>query len=323
MTGIPRIGITLGDPAGIGPEIVVKALSRSSQLPRAAYVIFGSGRVLEDEQKAQGLSLSLRPFPLEASALPAGLYLDDLAYPQSETDKGRPSADSGKTSFLFFQKAVEEAEKKNVEAIVTAPISKQAWGMAGLRWRGHTEYLSRSYPEAIMAFWSEPLKVALLSHHVPLREALLLVTEANLEKFFWALSRSLDRAASRPFHVLVSGLNPHAGEGGLIGREEEEIEKAVRKVKAAGLPFDGPFPPDTVFRKALGQKDVLVAALHHDQGLIPFKLVAFETGVNVTLGLPFVRTSPDHGTAFDIAPLRKADPGSFIQAIRLAAELSA
>jgi len=137
------------------------------------------------------------------------------------------------------------------------------------------------------------------------------------------LSRSLDRAASRPFHVLVSGLNPHAGEGGLIGREEEEIEKAVRKVKAAGLPFDGPFPPDTVFRKALGQKDVLVAALHHDQGLIPFKLVAFETGVNVTLGLPFVRTSPDHGTAFDIAPLRKADPGSFIQAIRLAAELSA
>lgn len=323
MTGIPRIGITLGDPAGIGPEVVVKALSRSSQLPQAAYVIFGSGRVLEDEQKSQGLNLPLRPIPQGDSALPAGLYLEDLALPETETIKGRPTADGGQASFIYFQKAVDQAEKGKFEAIVTAPVSKQAWGMAGLRWRGHTEFLAQDHPEAIMAFWSERLKVALLSHHIPLREALLLVTETNLERFFRALSRSLDRAAFRPYHVLVSGLNPHAGEGGLMGREEEEIGRVVRAVQAAGLPFDGPFPPDTIFRRAAGRNDIWVAALYHDQGLIPFKLLAFESGVNITLGLPFIRTSPDHGTAFDIAPLRKADPGSFIQAIRLAAELSA
>lgn len=322
MTAIPRIGITLGDPAGVGPEIIVKALSQDASLPPAAYIVFGSGRVLEEEQKALGRSLSLTPFNPETEEPPAGFYLYDLGLPFGIPVKGQASVEGGRASFHYFEKAVEAAVRMTLDAVVTAPVSKHAWGLAGIPWRGHTEYLARTYPEAIMTFWSEPLKVALLSHHVPLREALARVDAKTLELFFVSLNRSLSRVWPRPFHLLAAGLNPHAGEGGLMGREEEQVEAAVRRAKAAGVKIDGPFPPDTVFRQALGRREVMVVALYHDQGLIPFKLVAFESGVNVTLGLPFVRTSPDHGTAFDIAPRRVADPASLLQSIRLAAELS-
>ena len=322
MRAIPRIGITLGDSAGVGPELIVKAFSQGAPHPSAAYIIFGSGRVLEEEQKALGRSVSLKAYDPEAADLPPGLYLSDQGLPNVSPVKGRATADGGRASFHDFEKAVENAALKKLDAIVTAPISKQAWGLAGVPWRGHTEFLAQTYPEAIMAFWSGPLKVALLSHHVPLREALERVEAKTLEAFFLSLNRSLAAVWPRPFHLLAAGLNPHAGEGGLMGREEEEIEAAVRRASAAGVDIEGPFPPDTVFRRALGRRETMVAALYHDQGLIPFKLVAFESGVNVTLGLPFVRTSPDHGTAYDIAPRRIADPASMIQSIRLAVELA-
>jgi len=322
MTVIPRIGITLGDPAGVGPEIIVKALSQGASLPPAAYVIFGSGRILEEEQKALGLSLPLSAFNSGTASQRAGFTLRDLGLPSGIPVKGQASAESGRASFLYFEKAVEAAESGSLDAIVTGPISKHAWSLSGVKWRGHTEYLTRKYPEAIMTFWSEPLKVALLSHHVPLREALTRVKARTLEAFFLSLNRSLCRVWPQPFHFLAAGLNPHAGEGGLMGREEDEVGEAVRKARAAGVDIEGPFPPDTVFRRAVGRPEVMVIALYHDQGLIPFKLVAFGSGVNVTLGLPFVRTSPDHGTAFDIAPRRVADPASLLQSLRLAAELA-
>ena len=322
MRAVPRIGITLGDPAGIGPEIIVKGLSRAAELPDAAYILFGSGRVLEDEQRALGLTLPLESRPPAGSVSGPGIFLCDLELPLSVPIKGQASAEGGRASFEYFARAVEEAERKELTAIVTAPISKRAWSLAGVEWRGHTEYLARTHPEAIMAFWSEPLKVALLSHHLPLQEALARVKADLLEAFFLALDRSLSRRTSRRFRFLAAGLNPHAGENGLMGGEEEEIRTAIGRARAAGMEIEGPFPPDTVFRRALGCPNVMVAAMYHDQGLIPFKLVAFETGVNFTLGLPFIRTSPDHGTAYDIAGRRIADPTSFLLAVRLAIELA-
>jgi 4-hydroxythreonine-4-phosphate dehydrogenase len=219
---------------------------------------------------------------------------------------------------------VAEARGGRLEAVVTAPISKAAWGLAGHPFRGHTDYLAQFYPGAIMSFWSERLKVALFSHHRPLREAVAAVRKDALVDFLRSLHRSLEKIPGGPFVLLVAGLNPHAGEQGRLGREEEEeIGPAVDAARAEGVPASGPFPPDTVFLRALGKKEAVVVALYHDQGLIAFKLDAFSTGVNATLGLPFVRTSPDHGTAFDIAGKGVADSRSMEEALRLAAVFSA
>jgi 4-hydroxythreonine-4-phosphate dehydrogenase len=174
-----------------------------------------------------------------------------------------------------------------------------------------------------MAFWSEKLKVALFTHHLPLKSALRRVKKKQLQEFFAFIHRIFERGMPGKYDFLVAGLNPHAGEAGLLGREEEEeIIPAIRSSQKKGLRISGPFPPDVVFRKALGQADKIVISLYHDQGLIAFKLVAFDTGVNVTLGMPYIRTSPDHGTAFDIAGKGIANPQSMIESIKLAYGLS-
>jgi 4-hydroxythreonine-4-phosphate dehydrogenase len=208
--------------------------------------------------------------------------------------------------------------------VTTAPVSKAAWALAGLPWRGHTDYLEKLFPGAIMSFWSARLKVVLFSHHRPLVEAVAAVRKEPLTDFLKRAHRALAGKPGGPFSLLVAGLNPHAGEDGALGREEEaEIKPAIDAAVREGVPASGPFPPDSVFRLAKGKRGAVVAALYHDQGLIPFKLEAFATGVNATLGMPFVRTSPDHGTAFDIAGKGEADPGSMEEAIRLAAAFSA
>jgi 4-hydroxythreonine-4-phosphate dehydrogenase len=195
--------------------------------------------------------------------------------------------------------------------------------MAGIRLSGHTDFLSREYPQAIMTFWSDRLKVALFSHHLPLRESVKKIKKKHLLEFFLHLDQNLKDIQSQTFNFLVAGLNPHAGEDGLLGDEEkDEIIPAIHKAQQQGVNIIGPFPPDIVFRKALNCPDKMVIALYHDQGLIPFKLAAFDDGVNLTLGLPFIRTSPDHGTAFDIAGKRKANPQSMIKSIELACLLS-
>ena len=308
----PQIGITLGDPGGIGPEIIIKAFSLKSLLPKAHYVLFGSSHVIEKEKESLGVkfpSSSLSFFEIEVSL--------------KTIKKGAPSKENGKASFLFFKKAVEEARKGTIQALVTAPISKQSWTLAELEWAGHTDFLSQLYPKAIMAFWSEKLKVALLSHHLPLKIALGKIKKKDLLDFFFLLHEHLGKIQNKKYHFLVSGLNPHAGEEGLLGSEEiEEILPALKVAQNKGMRISGPFPPDVVFRNAINQPDSIVIALYHDQGLIPFKLLSFEKGVNITLGLPFVRTSPDHGTAFDIAGKGIANPQSMVEAINLAYDLS-
>ena len=320
---LPRLGITLGDPAGVGPEIVAKAFSRPDLLPAAEYILFGCRKLLDLEQRRLNVEIPWGRVSF-AEGQEGSLALRDLGEPSGSWRRGEPSAESGQASFRYFQKAVEEAREGRLEGVVTAPISKQSWHMAGLSWRGHTEYLDSLFPGAIMAFWSDRMRVALLSHHLPLGEALSLIKADILYDFFIRLHDSLEKAGQAGLELMVAGLNPHAGEGGLLGTDEDrEIRPAVERARAAGLAISGPWPPDIVFRQSLDQPGRLTVALYHDQGLIAFKLVAFETGVNVSLGLPFVRTSPDHGTAFDIAGQGRADPESLRQALCLGYKLAA
>jgi 4-hydroxythreonine-4-phosphate dehydrogenase len=319
----PRIGITLGDPGGIGPEVTLKSLSQKDILRRAKYILFGPSSLIEENLEFLDLSLDIPILPtLERNGLPP-MSLWEIDAPLEAGRKGIVSKANGEASFLCFQEAVKKAEEGILDAVVTGPISKRSWALAGIPHPGHTEYLSQAYPHAIMAFWSEKIKVALFSHHVPLKEALEKIKAEPLLEFFLLLDESLIQSGRTKMSYLVSGLNPHAGEEGLLGTEEkEEIEPAVQKAQEKGVSIQGPFPPDVVFRKAHGLLDTMVIALTHDQGLIAFKMAAFDEGVNVTLGLPFVRTSPDHGTAFDIVGQGNANPKSMTEAIKLAVDFA-
>lgn len=310
----PRIGVTLGDPAGIGPEVIVGALSNPDSLPPARYVIYGDSRLVEQAERLSGLRLRTHP----------GVELRDLPQPGILPASRNPSETGGRASFAWFEAAVRDAHRGGLEAVVTAPVSKESWSRAGLPWRGHTEYLEHNYPGAIMSFWSQSLRIALLSHHLPLREALDRIQKKHILAFLISLGRSLEGFASGISSFLVAGLNPHAGENGILGNEEEtEIRPAVAEARKKGMAVDGPLPPDTVFLQARGRPDRMAVALYHDQGLIAFKMEAFSTGVNATLGLPFIRTSPDHGTAFEIAGKNCADPSSMREALALAARFIA
>jgi 4-hydroxythreonine-4-phosphate dehydrogenase len=316
---LPKIGITLGDPGGVGPEVTLKALSSIPSLPKAQYILFGSRRVLEQEQEILNLDLHLSSLKNLKEKGRYGSFLYEVECPMHTVEKGKPSKDNGEASFHYFEKAVHEAQKGNLQALVTAPISKLSWSLAGIRWLGHTDYLNHAYPEAIMLFWSEELKVALFTHHLSMKDALERIRKESLSGFLLRLQDELQKNRIPDCEFLVAGLNPHAGEQGLMGSEEiEEISPAIERAQKRGVFVKGPFPPDVVFRKALNQANKIVIAMYHDQGLIPFKTLAFDQGINVTLGIPFVRTSPCHGTAFDIAGKGVANPKSMIEAIKLA-----
>jgi 4-hydroxythreonine-4-phosphate dehydrogenase len=323
---LPRIGISIGDPGGIGPEVTLKALGGRGDIPPAHYILFGSSLVLRQEIKAMSVHFDIHPY--DPGSDPAETHyslveIESPLEPMRSKRAGKSSIENGLASFLYFQEAVDMARKGKLKAVVTAPISKKSWALAGIHWKGHTEYLAHYYPEAIMAFWSGRMKVALLSHHLSLKKALKRVTRGHLGEFFSALHRSVERFRPGRYEFLVSGLNPHAGEEGLLGNEEaEEIIPAIRLARKKGLRISGPYPPDVVFRNALDKPDKIIVALYHDQGLIAFKMVAFDSGVNLSLGLPFIRTSPDHGTAFDIAGRGVADAGSMAEAVKLACELA-
>lgn len=320
---LPKIGISLGDPGGIGPEVTLKALASKNSLPRAHYVLFGSSFIIEQEKKILALSFDIQQLEKLEGGDSSCISLVEVKNPLTALKRGSPWKENGEASFHFFKEAVEAAKKGKIQSLVTAPISKKSWELAGLKWRGHTDYLSHLYPQVIMSFWSKKIKVALFSSHLPLREAIEKIKEENLLDFFLSLHQNLEKIQPGKYHFLVAGLNPHAGEDGFLGSEEiQEIIPAVKKAQEKGIKIRGPFPPDVVFRESLNKPEKIVVALYHDQGLIPFKLKAFEEGVNLTLGLPFIRTSPDHGTAFDIAGQGKANPQSMIEAIELAQALS-
>ena len=287
----PVVAVTTGDPSGIGPELVVKALRDPRVVLACQPVIFG---------------------PHEPEAL-------------ARFPAGRVDASSGRTAYESIVAATEATRAGRADALVTAPINKEALAAAGLPWRGHTDLLAHlcGVNEVAMMFWSERLCVVLATIHIPLRDVPQALTQAGLAGIIRLTARSLPRFGIASPRIGVAGLNPHAGEHGLFGTEDESvIRPAVAVAAAEGIAVSGPFPADTLFVRAVrGEFDVVIAA-YHDQGLVPVKLLAFGRAVNVTLGLPIVRTSVDHGTAFDIARKGVADEGSLVEAILLAARLA-
>jgi 4-hydroxythreonine-4-phosphate dehydrogenase len=332
------IAITLGDPAGIGPEIIAKAFRDSPDVTagcfvagdvavmrRAVQAAAGPGQVpvpvaqIVDAADAQGLP------PRCIGVLQAGPAGDLPPWGQVSAKAGRLAADC-------VMWAARAAMRGDVAALVTAPVHKEALAAAGVRFPGHTELLQAEAAAYLqlpvgqvpvrMMLANDELRTVLVSIHVSLRDAIEAVTFDNVLLTLQIADRALRQVLGRAPRMAAAGLNPHAGEGGLFGREElDVIIPAVNAARALGLDVSGPFAPDTVFMRARrGEFDVVVA-MYHDQGLIPVKYLGVEQGVNVTLGLPLVRTSPDHGTAFDIAGTGRADAASLVQAIRVARTL--
>ena len=284
----PIVAITAGDPAGIGPEIARKASDDPRVRAVCEPVIYG---------------------PPDASRFEPGVL----------------SAEAGRAAYDAICAAVRDALDGGVSAIATAPVNKMGFSRAGLHWKGHTDLLAdlTHAPRVAMMFWSEPLKVVLATVHVPLAEVPRLLTRALLGDIIDLTARELPRFGVVRPRLALAGLNPHAGEEGLLGSEETQILRpAVEDARGRGIAIDGPFPGDTIFGRATRGEFDAVIACYHDQGLIPVKLLAFGRAVNVTLGLPIVRTSVDHGTAFDIAGKGIADPSSMIEAVLLAARLA-
>lgn len=286
-----RVGITVGDPAGIGPEIARKAAADASVLAVCEPVLYGPS---SDEE--------LRAF-----------------------QPGRISADGARAAYHAIVTAVEDARARRIDAVATAPINKEGFAAAGLRWKGHTDLLAdlTNAPRVAMMFYAEALRVVLATVHIPLAEVPRALTRELVEGIIDLTARELPRFGYATPKIAVAGLNPHAGEHGVIGREDDEvIAPAIEAMRRRAVDVHGPFPADTVFvRASRGEFDAVVAC-YHDQGLIPVKLLAFGRAVNVTLGLPIVRTSVDHGTAYDIAGRGVADPSSMIEAVKLAARLA-
>jgi 4-hydroxythreonine-4-phosphate dehydrogenase len=285
------IAITVGDPSGIGPEIAVKAARDPRVLAVCRPILYGP-HTPED----------LKPFPV-----------------------GRINAGAAHAAYDAIVRATADAREGKVAAIVTAPISKEALSVAGYQWRGHTDLLAHlcGTPDVAMMFWSERLRVVLATVHIALSEVPAALTRERVRDIVTLTARSLPRFGIAAPRLAMAGLNPHAGEHGVMGDEEDRvIRPALDDARALGVQVDGPFPGDTVFVRATRGEFDAVIACYHDQGLIPVKLIAFGRAVNVTLGLPIVRTSVDHGTAFDIAGRHIADEGSLVEAILLAARLA-
>ena len=312
MSRRPRLALTVGDPAGIGPEIVLKALA-SASCPPAEWVVYGPLALLEERS---------RRFSLPAAATLAAAAVDVETAPVA---LGAVSAEGGRAAAAAVQAAVADALAGCVAGIVTAPLHKESLRAAGHPWPGHTELLAEAagVSDVAMLFVGGGLRVALLTIHRSLRSVPDAVTRAETERIVRLVHRELPRLGATQRRIAVCGVNPHAGEHGLFGCEDEDVVRpAVEALRAEGLSVTGPLPADTVFVRAVqGEFDAVVAA-YHDQGLVPVKLLAFGRAVNVTLGLPFVRTSVDHGTAFDIAALGRADPASLLAAMALAVELA-
>lgn len=340
------IAITLGDAAGIGPEIIAKAFRDAPDVTQGCFVV---GDVATMRRAAQVISagqiawpVAVIESPAEALAMPPRclpvLQVGTLAAP---VPFGRLSAEAGKLAADCVVWAAQAALRGNVAALVTAPLNKEALALADVahaRYPGHTEMLQAlaaahlhqpvSAVPVRMMLANDELRVVLVSIHVSLRQAIEAVTLDNVAQTLRITHASLQAMLGRAPRIGVAGLNPHAGESGLFGREELEIiAPAVAAARLQGMQVSGPFAPDTVFMRARAKNDQpgefdVVVAMYHDQGLIPVKYLGVEKGVNVTLGLPLVRTSPDHGTAFDIAGTAQADAASLIESIQMARRLS-
>ena len=330
----PRLAVTLGDPNGVGPEVVIKCLAESRLRRFMEPVVVGSAHVLKTHVKRLGEHLPdfrdlrihvVQQMPEQVAE--QGITVLDVARGEKPPVAfGQTSAEAGAQAMQAVEAAVELCLHGHAEAMVTAPISKEAIAMAGYSEPGHTEFIARlaGGESHTMMMVSEGLRVGLVTGHIPIWDVPKRVThEAIIEKLrVIAASLVQDFGLSRP-KIAVLGLNPHAGDGGVLGREEAEaVLPAIEQACEEGHLVFGPFPADSFFGIGAYRLYDAVLAMYHDQGLIPFKTLAFESGINYTAGLPIVRTSPDHGTAFNIAGEGKASPGSMRSALYLAVDIA-
>ena len=331
------LAITMGDPAGIGPEIIAKAFRQAPQLLEGCFVAGDVAAVRRGAAVAGGVPQPVACIaqPEEAAQVPPGcipLLQATAAGPLAP--HGRVDAQAGRMAAECVVWAARAALQGRITGLVTAPLHKEALAAAGYPYPGHTELLQAEAAASLgttpvqlpvrMMLANHELRTVLVSVHMALRDAIAAVTRESVLQTLRIAHDSLLRMLGKAPRIAVAGLNPHAGEGGLFGSEEKDaIAPAIEAARAQGIAAQGPFAPDTVFMRARrGEFDVVVA-MYHDQGLIPVKYLGVEQGVNVTLGLPLVRTSPDHGTAFDIAGTGQADPSSLIEAVRVARQLAA
>ncbi len=322
-----HLGITMGCPAGIGPEIIIKAFAANPEwLLSPPAVVIGDMNILKRASKALDINIPIKSWmpgdPFSGSAIHVitrtGLNIEDVPC-------GKPNSATGKASFEYIAEGIKLCQEKRLSGLVTAPISKLGLKLAGIDYPGHTEILAdrTNTKRYAMMLAGDKLRVTLVTIHCPLREV---ADSISTEKIFQVISLT-DFSLKNEFglkepKIAVAGLNPHAGESGMFGNEEEQvITPAIEMAREKGIMARGPYPPDTVFYQAINGKFDAVVCQYHDQGLIPFKLIHFRDGVNLTLGLPIIRTSVDHGTAYDIAGTGKADYASLEAAIRLASKI--
>ena len=325
----PILAVTMGDAAGVGPEVTAKALVDERVVAAARPIVVGDAHVIAAAAEVSGVDAPVRSRRSlsEACFEPGTIEVLDLDNIELDSlPRGRVNPMSGAAAFAYIRRAVELAQAGEAAAIVTAPLNKEALNLAGYPYAGHTEALADlcGVRGVVMLLVAENLRVSHVSTHVSLRTACDRVQRERIVQVARLTQEAMRRLGFRRPRLAVAGLNPHAGEGGLFGREEiEQIAPAVEELRAQGLDVCGPFPPDTVFLRAARREFDAVIAMYHDQGHIAVKLLGFDEGVNVTLGLPIIRTSVDHGTAFDIAWTGVARPDSMVAALLLAAQMAA
>lgn len=325
----PRVGITMGDPVGIGPEIIVKALEDNAIWGICSPLIIGDSGVMNKSLDLLGSKLELNIMnEVGNGAKKEARRVDVISLSNLDLNQfiyGKPNKDTGNAMVSYVKEAIHLALGKKIDAIVTCPINKAAMSLAGYPYPGHTELLAAetNTRDYAMMLAGEKLKVVLVTIHVPFKEvpeiltrekivSVIRLSDSTLKKFF---------GINKP-RVAVAALNPHAGEEGLFGEEEETIiAPAICEARAEGINALGPFSPDSLFSHTYNGKFDVVICMYHDQGLIPLKLLYFEEAVNITLGLPIIRTSVDHGTAYDIAGTGKANPKSLMNAIKVATQM--
>lgn len=319
-----KIGITFGDVAGVGPEVILKALTSGlvrarGFVPERDIVLFGDKKIWETLQHHLKIK-DVPPVSFASDLFPDLCKPSELAF-SVKKDAGKINKTYGAQAVRWISEAVNVFLKKGIQTLVTAPIHKESCHLAGFPYKGHTDFIASFFGHKLhrMMFYSDSVKLALVSHHLALSQAIQSLNSREIMETILLANDLMKQWGIRKPLILVSGINPHAGENGAFGREEQDIIiPAIQKAQKKGIEVKGPFPPDTIFRHALSEPRSMVISMTHDLGLAPFKLLAFENGVNITVGLPLLRTSPDHGTAFDIAWKGKADASSMVSALRLA-----
>lgn len=328
MSKLPIVGITMGDPAGVGPEIILKSLMNSTVYEQCLPVVIGDLKILNRAQAFVNTNIDIiRIEDINKEALEQGkVYGLDMDLVQDDLPIGQVSGEAGHAAFEFLRKAIELAKEGKISAICTAPLNKEALHKGGHLYPGHTEILAElTETEDFSMMLSAPnLKVIHVTTHVGIIDAVNMINPERVYKVIKLADETLKKAGYESPKIAVCGINPHAGENGLFGygEEEEKVIPAVEKASAEGIDVVGPLPADTLFfRTVRGDFDIVVA-MYHDQGHGPVKVLGLDAGVNITVGLPIIRTSVDHGTAFDIAGKGIADEKSLLEAIKQAVELA-